>query len=211
MNFIENTTGKKDVATGLKAVIKQDGNGTKPRIYDGDNLITGVMEASNLSVNAYDEKQNGSITLYKKTSDGTKKPLAGVTFKMVGLTTNDEYEATTDENGKITWGDLVAQKYVITEVKTVDGMNLLKDNITVTMPMEMTLDEIRANNADINQAVFDEVSEKYCFYDLTFTIDNSITFNMPITGGNQTVMYIVLIAGLAAVAGGIWFIMRKKK
>nr|WP_294788068.1 LPXTG cell wall anchor domain-containing protein [uncultured Eubacterium sp.] len=34
---------------------------------------------------------------------------------------------------------------------------------------------------------------------------------MPITGGNQTVMYIVLIAGLAAVAGGIWFIMRKKK
>ena len=78
-------------------------------------------------------------------------------------------------------------------------MNLLKDNITVSMPMEMTLDEIRANNADINQAVFDEVSGKYCFYDLTFTIDNSITFDMPITGGNQTVMYIVLIAGLAAV------------
>lgn len=130
---------------------------------------------------------------------------------MVGLTTNDEYEATTDENGKITWGDLVAQKYVITEVKTVDGMNLLKDNITVTMPMEMTLDEIKANNADINQAVFDEVSGKYCFYDLTFTIDNSITFDMPITGGNQMVMYIVLIAGLATVAGGIWFMMRKKK
>lgn len=211
MNFQKNVNDKADVTTGLKAIIKQDANGNAAKIYDGNNVVDGWIDASNLSVNAYDEKQPGSITLYKKTSDGTKKPLAGVTFKMVGLTTNDEYEATTDEDGKITWGDLVAQKYVITEVKTVDGMNLLKDNITVTMPMEMTLDEIRANNADINQAVFDEVSGKYCFYDITFTIDNSITFNMPITGGNQTVMYIVLIAGLAAVAGGIWFIMCKKK
>ena len=211
MNFQKNVNDKADVTTGLKAIIKQDANGNAAKIYDGNNVVDGWIDASNLSVNAYDEKQNGSITIYKKTSDGTKKPLAGVTFKMVGLTTNDEYESTTDENGKIFWDNLVAQKYVITEVKTVDGMNLLKDNITVTMPMEMTLDEIKANNADINQAVFDEVSGKYCFYDLTFTIDNSITFDMPITGGNQTVMYIVLIAGLAAVAGGIWFIMRKKK
>lgn len=211
MNFPKNVDKKVDVTTGLKAIIKQGGNGQAASIYDGNNIVDGRIDASNLSVNAYDEKQPGSITLYKKTSDGTKKPLAGVTFKMVGLTTNDEYEATTDEDGKIIWGDLVAQKYVITEVKTVDGMNLLKDNITVTMPMEMTLDEIKANNADINQAVFDEVSGKYCFYDLTFTIDDSITFDMPITGGNQTVMYIVLIAGLAAVAGGIWFIMHKKK
>ena len=212
MHFTENPSSEKDVTTGLKAVIKQEENGGIAHTYDGDNIVDGGwIEASNFSANAYDETQFGSITLYKKTTDGTKQPLSGVTFKMVGLTTNDEYEATTDENGRIIWDDLIAQKYVITEVKTVDGMNLLKDNITVTMPMEMTLDEIKANNADINQAVFDEVSGKYCFYDLTFTIDNSITFDMPITGGNQTVMYIVLIAGLAVVAGEIWFMMRKKK
>lgn len=210
MNFKENTSSA-DVRTGLKAIIKQDNNGEAPHIYDGNNIVSGWINANNLSMNAFDITHKGSITVYKKTADGTKRPLQGVTFKLVGVTEGDEHVATTDADGKLEWTDLIAQKYVITEIKTVDGMSLMKDNIEVNMPMTMTLDEINANGADINQAVFDEVEGKYCFYDLTFTVDNSISFDMPITGGNQTVMYVVMIGGLAAVAGALWIILRKKK
>mgnify|MGYP004577563443 CR=1 FL=1 len=211
MNFRENVNEKADVITGLKTIVRQDGNGQTAHVFIENKKADDWIDTSNLSVYAYDEAHNGSITIYKKISDGTKRPLSGVTFKMVGLTTKDEYKTTTDENGKIFWENLVAQKYVITEIKTVDGMNLLKDNITVTMPMEMTLDEIKAKGADINQSVFDEVAGKYCFYNLTFNIDNSIAFDMPVAGEKQTVIYVVLIAALAAVAAGIWLMMRNKK
>lgn len=211
MHFIENTTGKTNVNDGLKAIIKQDKNGEAAHIYDGNNVITGAISASNLAIKVYEEKRNGSITLYKRSADSKKTPLEGVSFKMVGLDTKAEYEATTDKDGKIVWDDLVPQKYIITEVKTLDGLNLLKDNIEVTLPMEMTREEAEEKGADLTQAVYDEATGKYCFYDLTFTIDNSVIFNMPITGGNQNVLYFVLIGGLAAVGCGLWIAMKKKK
>ena len=77
--------------------------------------------------------------------------------------------------------------------------------------VKLTKEEAEEKGADLTQAVYDEATGKYCFYDLTFTIDNSVIFNMPITGGNQNVLYFVLIGGLAAVGCGLWIAMKKKK
>lgn len=58
----------------------------------------------NLSVHAYDKLHYGSITLYKTTADGKKRPLSGVEFHMTGQTDQDTYTAVSDENGKVDMG-----------------------------------------------------------------------------------------------------------
>ena len=209
MHFVTNKTENADVAEGLTAVIRQETNGGKTQVYDGNRLTDGKIEAANLKVEAYDEPQYGSVTIYKEETDGSRKPLPGVTFKMVGQTDGTEYEAQTDADGKIVWEQLVSQKYVITEVQTADGKGLLKEPIEVSLPMEMTWEEIQKNGADPAQAVFDEVSEKYCFYNVSFTVGNGVTFDMPVTGGTSDGSYILLICGLAAAAAGGFILLKR--
>ena len=88
-----------------------------------------------------------------------------------GVDEGDEHIASTDADGKICWEGLLPQDYVITEIKTADGKNLLKDNITVTLPMELTVEEAQQRGADLSQAVWDEAAQKYCFYDLTLKLE----------------------------------------
>lgn len=210
MNFIENPDGKADVNTGLKAVIKQPENGGQPQIYDGNDVTSHLISAENLSVNVYDGVYKGSIKLVKLASD-TQKPLAGATFKLVGLEDGTELTGVTDENGEIVWDELIPQNYVITEISTVDGYSLLKDNIEITLPIEMTAEEIEANGADISKAVYDEAAGTYCFYDVTITVGETVTFSMPMTGDSQTGAYIVLAVAFALVGIGMVFWLRRKK
>lgn len=177
-----------------------------------DELGIHTVEVKAKETNTFtckEEPWKGSITIYKKSTDGIRRPLQGVTFKMVGETDGDTYTAVTDADGKIVWDQLFAQKYVITEVQTVDGMSLLKDNLEADLPMQMTLEEIDANGADISQAVYEEATGEYCFYHLTFTIDNSANFEMPITGGHpRQMMFLFTISGGMVVAGLLLY--RKK-
>lgn len=210
MSFKDNPDGK-SVTTGLKVVIEQDENGD-PYVYDGDNLVDSRrITAENLAIDVYDDVQTGSITIYKTKSDGSKEPLPGVTFRLVGLDEGDEHTVTTDDDGMAVFGSLSPQDYVLTEAKTVEGYSLLKDNIEVTLPMAMTMEEIEENGADIDQSVYDEASGKYCFYDLTYHVGNTVTFQMPLTGGGQDTLYLLLAAGLAIVAAGAWMTLRKNK
>lgn len=211
MNFIENPGGRTDVNLGLKAIIMQPSNGSATQIYDGDHVMRGTISVENLAVNVYDRTENGSIKIIKLAAD-TNRPLAGVTFRLVGVEDGTEQTATTDSNGEIIWSDLIPQHYVVTEVSTVDGNTLLKDNIEITLPTELTAEEIETTGADINKAVYDKVSGKYCFYDMTCTIGNSVTFSMPMTGDSQTGLYFMLTAAFALIGFGIvLFRWRKKK
>ncbi|WP_296117330.1 collagen binding domain-containing protein [uncultured Eubacterium sp.] len=209
MHFVTNKAGNAEVTEGLTAVIRQEANGGKTQVYDGSRVIDGKIEAANLKVEAYDEPQYGSVTIYKEETDGSRAPLSGVRFKMTGQTDGTEYEAQTDADGKIVWEQLVSQKYVITEIQTVDGRSLLKEPIEVTLPMEMTWEEIQRNGADPTQALFDEVSGKYCFYNISLTVGNSVTFDLPMTGGNPVVSYVVLSCGLAAAAAGVFILLKR--
>lgn len=209
MHFVTNKAENAYVTEGLTAVIRQETNGGKTQVYDGNRITDGKIEAANLKVEAYDEPQYGSVTIYKEETDGSRKPLAGVTFKMTGQTDGTEYEAQTDADGRIVWNHLVSQKYMITEVHTADGKSLLKEAIEVTLPMEMTWEEIQQNGADPAQAVFDEVSGKYCFYNVSFTVGNGVTFDMPVTGGTSAGSYVILICGLAAAASGVFILLKR--
>lgn len=176
--------------------------------WDGSNV--GIWIGSD-AIEAYDETQYGSITIYKKSANEKQIPLSGVSFRLVGVDEGDEHIASTDADGKICWEGLLPQDYVITEIKTADGKNLLKDNITVTLPMELTVEEAQQRGADLSQAVWDEAAQKYCFYDLTFEIGNSAVLTMPMTGGNTESMYVLMIVGILAAVGGIALLARNRK
>ena len=211
MNFVDDPGKKVDVTEGLSVVIKQDENGKTPQIYHGDNITTGAIDANNLLIYSRDEITLGEITINKRKADNTESALAGVTFQVKGLEEDDVYTVTTDAEGRAVFENLIPQNYVITEIKTQDGYSLLKDNVEVRLPVEMTLDEIRKTGADINQAVYDEATGKYCFYNLTYTVSDSAVLSMPYTGGTETQLYIILGAGIATVVSGLGIMFFKKK
>lgn len=209
MKFAQSSEEQKDTKEGLKAVIRQDENGQKPQIYDGDQKISGAIQAENLNIQVFDRLQRGSITILKEKADGSKEPLEGVTFRLVGKSQSDEYTATTDQTGKVTFENLIPQNYVITEIKTADGYSLLKESIDVTIPMEMTLDELNENGADISKAVYDEAAGKWCFYNLSLTVGNSVRFEMPFTGSMSN-FYVLIPVIVCAAAAGVFLLLKKR-
>ena len=211
MNYVEDKTGRTDVTTGLVAIIKQDSNGENPHIYDGNKKIQGNITASNLAINIYDKVYKGSISVVKKDANDNTTPIAGAKYKLVGQTDGKTYTGTTDANGKVSWSNLIPQNYTLTELSTPDGYSLLKDNVNVKIPMELTLDEINKSGADIKKSVFDETSQMYCFYDLSYTIGESVTPPFPSTGADQHLLFLLLIGALAVTGTGVILFMKKSK
>ena len=65
----------------------------------------------------------GSIEILKVDAD-TKKPLAGVTYRLFDSEGNKIADGTTDANGKVTFDNLKPGSYSYQEIKTVDGYQL---------------------------------------------------------------------------------------
>lgn len=203
-----NITGSADVTEGLTVMVKEGSDG-KAHVYNGAAMDAGSITAENLALSVYDNIYRGSVNVIKYDTDG-KTPLAGVSFKLVG-DDGSEYTGTSDEDGNVVFDKLIPQHYVLTETSTVDGHTLLKDNIDITIPLEMTEDEVNAQNADMNKAVWDEVAGKYCFYDVTYEVSNTVNFSVPMTGGSSGFLYAGLAAAFAMIGVSVFFIMRKKK
>ena len=65
----------------------------------------------------------GSIEILKVDAD-TKKPLAGVTYRLFDSEGNKIADGTTDANGKVTFDNLKPGSYSYQEINTVDGYQL---------------------------------------------------------------------------------------
>ena len=65
----------------------------------------------------------GSIEILKVDAD-TKKPLAGVVYRLFDADGNKIADGTTDTNGKVTFDNLKPGKYSYQEISTVDGYQL---------------------------------------------------------------------------------------
>lgn len=209
MRFTNSSIGiSSDVKTGLKFIVALDSNGL-PCIYCNSVASGNVISAQNLSINVFDESYKGSIKVIKYNESGSV-PLEGVSFKLVG-DDGSTHEATTNSNGEIVFENLIPQHYVLTETKTLDGLSLLKDNVDIDLPMEMTEQEVADQHADKNQAVWDNSSQAYCFYNLTYEITNEPQFVMPMTGGTQWPLYAGLGAAVAMIGGCTYVILRRKK
>lgn len=83
----------------------------------------------------------GSVTVKKIRGRGV---LQGVTYRLAGED-GSVYEKTTGEYGTLTFKDLPEQQYTLTEIETVSGYQLIRDNITIDIPMRLTEEDVKKN------------------------------------------------------------------
>lgn len=153
----------------------------------------------------------GSIKIKKYDTDG-KTALQGVTFEIVNSAGKTVATKTTDKNGEILFDNLYPDVYTITETATVSGHTLLKDPITAEIPMRVTEQDIKDNNIDKNQCIYDAADNVYYIHNLTYEVGNSATFKYPMTGGFDTMWtYLPLIAGFVILAGMSGVMLRRKR
>ena len=93
----------------------------------------------------------GSIKLIKKDSNG--RVLKDVEFVIQSSDGAEVAKAKTDAAGEVTFDGLISDTYTITETKTTGGKTLLKEPITVTLPLTMSQAEVDKQNVDTSKAI----------------------------------------------------------
>ena len=147
----------------------------------------------------------GSIRLIKKDSNG--KALKDVEFVIKSSDGAEVAKAKTDSAGEVTFDGLIPDTYTITETKTAGGKNLLKEPITVTLPLTMSQAEVDKQNVDTSKAI--KQGDNYYFYHLTYEVTNDSSMKLPTTGGWTD--YLQLAGGIILIAGGLFVYYRKRK
>lgn len=78
--------------------------------------------------------------------------------------------------------------------------------------MRVTEQDIKDNNIDKNQCIYDAADNVYYIHNLTYEVGNSATFECPMTGGFDTIRtFLPLIAGLMVLSGMSAVMLHKKK
>lgn len=202
-----------------------------PAQYQIDDTVHGFTTKKQMVTvkRLYNDLVPGKIRLKKYDKTGAK-PLAGVQFelKFVKAAETDTELAsaytrllkegetkilTTDKNGEIAFDNLAQGTYEITEVKTAPGQTLLKDKITVELPITMTKEEAnKYGNVDFTSAKEDAgYTNKWFFYDCLYEITNEPQFRLPQTGGFGGWKYGFIGVAITFLAGGILIFGRKRK
>ena len=97
-----------------------------PTGYELDDTAFSVALNQNgqtLKVTRENKLITGSIEILKVDAD-TKKPLAGVVYRLFDADGNKIADGTTDTNGKVTFDNLKSGSYSYQEISTVDGFQL---------------------------------------------------------------------------------------
>ena len=147
----------------------------------------------------------GSVKLIKKDSNG--RVLKDVEFVIQSSDRAEVAKAKTDAAGEVTFDGLIPDTYTITETKTKEGKTLLKEPITITLPLTMSQAEVDKNNVDTNKAI--KQGSNYYFYHLTYEVTNDSRLDLPKTGG--WIDYLPLAGGMILILGGLFVYYRKKR
>lgn len=166
----------------------------------------------------YNDISPCKIKIHKLSEDG-KTSLQNVTFELTFVKESESYkdtkfksyapllkegksiEATTDSDGYIVWDNLDQGEYQITEIKTLDGMTLLKDPINITLPITMTDKQAKDMSAATDNGQYDEDKKLWYFYEATYEVTNTPNFVMPMTGSNGFWKFGLIGFGSIAVLG----------
>lgn len=158
------------------------------------------------------EPKANKIRIRKVDENGN--PLAGATFTLMNSKGEIVSTKTSGSDGYVVWEDLYPDRYTVTEIKTKDGKNLLKDPIVIELPRRISDEDIKKYNIDKSKLSEKDPTEgKYFLFDVTYEISNHATFEAPSTGGFTDFMtFLPLVGGMAGFAGvGVVVMKRKRK
>lgn len=168
----------------------------------GNSLVQKDLTTANETVNKGEEVtvtftnskvSNGSLKIIKK--DGDKR-LKGVAFALAKEDGTELGNKTTDSNGEIKFEDLEEGTYVVSEVETRKGYSLVEP-FTVTIPFTIEKTKAEEKKVDVSKATL--IGDKYYFYDLTYTVDNNKTLDLPKTGQDKENYLVITLVMVAVV------------
>lgn len=168
----------------------------------GNSLAQKDLATANETVNNGEEVtvtftnskvSNGSLKIIKK--DGDKR-LEGVVFALAKEDGIELGSKTTDSNGEVKFEDLEEGTYVVNEVETKKGYSLIEP-FTVTIPFTIEKTKAEEKKVDVSKATL--IGDKYYFYDLTYTVDNGKTLDLPKTGQDEENYLGITLAMIAVV------------
>ena len=174
----------------IASYIVEDSNnlGKIEKSEGGNSLAQKDLATANETVNKGEEAtvtftnskvSNGSLKIIKK--DGNKR-LDGVVFTLAKEDGTEIGSKTTDSNGELKFEDLEEGVYTVSETKAKHGYSLVEP-FTVTIPFTIEKTKAEEKKVDVSKATL--VGDKYYFYDLTYTVDNDKTLDLPKTGQDE--------------------------
>lgn len=183
------------------------------RAKGGNSLAQKDLATANETVNKGEEAtvtftnfkvSNGSLKIIKK--DGDKR-LEGVVFALAKEDGTEIGSKTTDSNGELKFEDLEEGVYTVRETKTVKGHSLVEP-FTITIPFTIEKTKAEEKKVDVSKATL--VGDKYYFYDLTYTVDNGKTLDLPKTGQDEE-NYLVITLAMVVVVVVQYVILSKRR
>jgi len=192
----------------------------------GDTLISGtpssVTITGNRDVYYVYAIEVGSIKIEKYAHNGTTL-LPGAEFKLEKLTgpggtidtTFAAQTLTTGAGGNVTFANLPAGSYQITEMESPQGYELLTEPFEVTIPTDVTY-AVGVTPTDTNYlySTTSGGNVTYHYYDVTYKVSDQASIAMPSAGATNTLPPYALWGGgiilLAALGGGILWTKRRR-
>lgn len=199
----------------FKNLEKYDASGKAYQYTVSEDEVIGytsdIQQTKDTDYMVTNELLYGNIKLRKLDSDG-KTPLQGAVFELKDNTGKVVATKSTDSKGEVLFEHLYPDIYTVTETETTEGHTLLKEPLTITLPMQVTEKDIDDMGIDKDKCIHYPVANVYLIYDYTYEITNHATFDVPMTGGMTTARtFLPLIAGLVILIGLSVAVMRKKR
>ena len=208
--------------------ISADGSDFPFDISGDDEKIDDINRESEGSYNIREsfeitntEKQTGTINIQKLSSDAEgDNAMPKVTFSLQKANVDEQnnwtpdpnsqaIEATTNASGQCSFTNLEEGYYLLTETKTQPGYTLLKEPVKITLPYVVsngTASSITGNSQGIVR------DDGTYYYNLTYTITNGQSFDLPQTGGTSAdrIMRTGMVL-FATAAGALLYLNRKRR